>query len=85
MDIPGQQHSASTSSQEPIAEPQLPQTAESSRPQSGTSTETGNPVSSARAPLVQPQVLLSARCVLHALHLMLAACSWQLVDIISCQ
>ena len=75
MEIPSQQHPASTKGPETIAEPQLPLTAESSRPQSGTAEEAHNPASSAGVPLVQPQFLLRARCVLHALHLMLAACS----------
>ena len=74
-----QRLTASTSSQEPIAEPQLPLT-ESSRPQSGTAEEEPNPASTARVPLVQPQALPCARCASHALHLM----QWQLGDIIIC-
>ena len=63
-----QQLPASTS-QEPTAEPQLPQLplrAESSRPQPGSAEETPNPASSARAPLEQPQALPCARCALRA-------------------
>ena len=75
-----QRLTASTSSQEPTAEPQLPLT-ESSRPQSGTAEEEPNPASTARAPLVQPQALPCARFASHALHLM----QWQLGDIIICQ
>ncbi len=61
-----QQLPASTSSQEPTAEPQLPLRAESSRPQPGSAEETPNPASSARAPLEQPQALPCARCALRA-------------------
>ena len=68
----------STSSQEPIAEPQLPVTAESSRPEPGTAEEETNPASTARAPVVQPQPFLCARCALLALHLV----PWQSGDII---